>query len=246
MRLARFPASRKGRVWAGLILILTMMPAAPAAPLLKTEVFEIHWRSVEDAAQFVRPLVSLDARIAIEPKLHLLTVTDRGRSRGTLRAAVGGFDRPPRAGSVSLLLLRASRKGGTRPVSEERRSIKDRVDPLQSFTDYKILGEATLEGTEGGNLSAALGKKGGYKVRFRIGAADERRGVVRFDDLTLEKRRGKDYRELMALTYRAKNGRKVVLGVTRRAEQDTGVLLVIRADIKPEAASDATLAGGDR
>ncbi len=243
MALRALPLSKICRTGA---LVLALAATASAEPLLKTEVFEIHWRSVEDAAQFVRPLVSLDARIAIEPKLHLLTITDREENLRSIRAAIRGFDRPPREVGISLLLVRASREGGNRPISADLLSIKDRVDPLQSFTDYKVLGEATLEGTEGGDLSASLGKEESYKVSFRIGAADDRRGVVRFDDLTLSKRRGKEYRELMSLTYRAKSGRKVVLGVTRRANQDTGVLLVIQADIRPETASDATLAGGDR
>ncbi len=235
-----------------ILLLAGLLAAAPAAAAgnLETRYFQLKWRSVEDAAEVVRPQMSEDASIQIQPKLKALTVTDWPANLRRVEQVLASFDVPPHAVDVTLTIVRATKAAAPRPIGEELRSVKDSVDKLVEYSDYEVLGKAQLQGVEGTPLAATLGKDGEYRVSFRIGTADDKNGIVQLDDLSLDRRRSAagakpDFATLLRLTYNAQSGRKVVLGATRASARDTGVLLVLEAVIQPAAAGQ-DVAGGRR
>lgn len=235
---------------AATVAAVAQQGASPGPPSpLETQVFRLSWRSLDDASVLVQPLTSDDARIQIEPRLRTLTITDWPSNLRQVADALSSFDVPPRAVDVWLMLVRATQAAAPRPIGEELRSIKDSVDRIAEYSDYQVLAEARLSGVEGGLVSTVLGKDDAYRVSFRIGAADDRHGVVRFDDLALDRSRGARagkpvFANLLTLTYHAQSGRKVVLGATRASDRETGVLLVIEATIRPEPRVEDAIAGG--
>ncbi|MFN7971617.1 MAG: secretin N-terminal domain-containing protein [Acidobacteriota bacterium] len=237
--------SRSSAVLATAALLVVHGRAALAET--KTEVFVLKYRSVEDAALLARPQCSDDARIQIEPKLRALTITDNPSSIERVRQLIQSIDLPPKNVDVTVLLVRGRKDPVPRPIADELRAVKDSVDPVMTYGDYETIARAQLSSVEGSPARVLMGDHDDYQVSFRIGVADARTGLVRFDDLALEKRKPghpNEYTRLFQLTYQAQIGQKLMIGATSAANRETSVMLVLQVVIRGGADSSATVAGG--
>ncbi len=190
--------------------IVTLLPVVPAQeqePVL-ARVFQVHYRSLTDAADLVGTLLSEDGSITMKPAQRTLVVQDRASVLRRVKTLLEGFDLPPRTVDVTMSLFLGQRdedekSGAASPgsLSTEVRGMVETLGDFTKWTSYELLGSRSISGTEGDPVAAEVA--GDYHVGFTVGSVHERQGVVRvkFDRFTLEREvllgdGGKDIEEL--------------------------------------------------
>jgi len=104
-----------------------------------------------------------------------------------------GFDLPPRNVEVTLTLFlgmvrQGDEEGEASSSNVMTREIRGIVETLKDFTkfhDYEPLGSRSINGLEGASVTADLTDD--YRVVFTVDAVDERRGVVKFERVVLQR-----------------------------------------------------------
>jgi hypothetical protein len=149
--------------------------------------FEIRYRPPADAAELVEELLSEDGSLTIQPRLDVLVVSDRVSVLAKVESLLRSFDLPPRQVDVTLSLFLGTKRHEDEAARAERSESLIDLPPLQftKWTSYESLGSRSVNGIEGGEVTAELGDD--FRVSFRVDTVDERQGVVRFSVVTLER-----------------------------------------------------------
>lgn len=194
-------------------------------------VFTLHHRRAEEALRLLRPLLSEDASVTLQPKLNTLTVRDSAEVLARCQEAIAAFDLPPRAVVLSVTLLKAGPIGGPSggPVgSPEIRQVGDRLRKLFHFTSYVPLDTLTVQATEGNTVAYTIASD--FRITFLLEPSGDP-AVVRLKDLALDRirrdERGRETRgEILHTNVTIPLGQTNVLGVGRD-EAATGALFLV-------------------
>lgn len=155
--------------------------------------FRVYYKALADAADVVSPLLSDDGSLTMRKRLNTLVVQDRVSVLDRVASLLERFDLPPRNVEVTLTLF----LGMVRQEDDDReastsnvmtREIRGIVETLKDFTkfhDYEPLGSRSINGLEGASVTADLTQD--YRVVFTVDAVDERRGVVKFERVVLQR-----------------------------------------------------------
>src|SRR5512143_3670539 len=158
---------------AALLLLVLSAELALAAPTVVIRVFTLRHRRAEEVALLVRPLLTDEGSVILQPKLNTLTVRDTAAAVEKAAQAIASYDLPPRNVEISVTLLKATsepRRPGPgappdrRPVSEAITGVGEQLKRRFNFTDYQRLDSVVVQGTEGDNVAYAIG--GQYRLAF--------------------------------------------------------------------------------
>ena len=160
---------------------------------VEARTFRVYYKALSDAADVVSPLLSDDASLTMRKRLNTLVVEDRVSVLDRVESLLERFDLPPRNVEVTLTLflgmVRQDDRDDETPSSNVMtREIRGIVETLKDFTkfhDYEPLGSRSINGLEGASVSADLTDD--YRVIFVVDAVDERRGVVKFERVVLQR-----------------------------------------------------------
>ena len=201
-------------------------PAPDTAKALTVRTFTFKYKDADKAAAVIKPLLSTEGTISIQPGTKSVVITDRADNLKAVAKAIADFDVPPQAFHLSVRLVSAARAEESKVPSE----LKD-VAPKLAYMRYNSLeseGQADFEGKEGdpGILDMATG----YRAEFKFGEYDPASDSVKVNELKLA-RLQKDQLApvLKPISLNLRLGQTYVVAATRSAQSQRALIVVIVA-----------------
>lgn len=186
---------------AATLLVAVLLDAAPVAlrsengsepssgtPRRPTQIFTVRFKDVNDVYLLIEPLLSARGSVQMQPRLKTLAVTDDEETLRRVEAMIASYDLPPRNVEVALQLILAS--AAAKPpetISPRIRGVIEKLNEISTrWSDYRLLGTATVPCSEGEKTSVELGED--YRISFAVDYASEGQKLVRFKRFTLDRR----------------------------------------------------------
>jgi hypothetical protein len=200
--------------------------AADAAKALTVHTFTFKYKDADKAAAVVKPLMSTEGTISIQPGTKSVVVTDRADNLKAVAKALADFDVPPQTFHLSVRLVSAARAEESKVPNE----LKD-VAPKLALMRYNALdseGQAEFEGKEGD--PGLVDMTTGYRAEFKFGEYDAASDSIKVNELKLA-RLQKDQLSpvLKPISLNLRLGQTYVVGATRSAQSQRALIVVIVA-----------------
>ncbi len=225
------------------IIIVCLLCAAPfflfsqtTSHTLEVKVFTVQFKSVDDVAALITPLLSDFGMITLQPKLKTITVQDLASNLKKIDDAIKEYDLPPRNIEVIINLILATERegGGGGSIAKEIRGVSEALSDFTRWTDYERIGSIVMTSTEGTESASFIGDA--YRVRFFIEYASEEKGVIKFSKFSLEKvvrsEGKKKYEQLWNIGLNLVDGKLLVAGAAKQPGSKRALFLTIQARIQ--------------
>ena len=202
-------------------------PAGPAGDVkaLNVRTFQFKYKDADKAAAIIKPLMSAEGSMSIQPASNSLVVTDRAEKMKAITDALAAFDTAPHAVKLSLRLVGAGRGENATKVPAEMREIGAKLAVLR-YNVIDDLGNANVEGHEGQPTTIDL--QNGYRVDFKFGEYDPSSDSIQLDDFRLSKVQKDQLVQVYQATLNLKVGQQLIFGATKTAGQ-RAIFLVFNA-----------------
>src|SRR5436190_8636279 len=151
--------------------------AADTAKALTVRTFTFKYKDADKAAAVVKPLLSSEGTISIQPGTKSVVVSDRAENLKSVTKAIADFDVPPQSFHLSVRLVSAARVADD--AAHVPGELKD-VAPKLAYMRYNSLesnGQAEFDGKEGD--PGILEMPTGYRAEFKFGEYDPASDSVR-------------------------------------------------------------------
>jgi len=200
--------------------------AADAGKALSVRTFQFKFKEADKAAVVIKPLVSGEGSMAIQPSSNSLVVTDHPDNLKAIAAALQQYDAPARNVRLSVRLVGASRVDPSIAV-EPGAELKDIATELSllRFNSFERLGETELQGKEG--EPGLLDLASGYRAEFKFGEYDPASDTIRLNDFRLSRLQNDQLVPLYKATLNLKLGRTVIVGATKPQGQRALMIVVV-------------------
>ena len=222
------------RVLFGLFLVLAMCvsafaddatAAAEGQKSLSVKTFQFKHKDADRAAAVVKPLMSAEGSISIQPSSNSVVITDRPENLKAISAALTQFDTPPQLFKLSVRLVAASRVEGNAPrTPDELKDVAPKLGMLR-YNALETLGSVNVEGREG--EPGLFDLESGYRADFKFGDYDPPSDSVKISDFKLSRLQGDQLTALLKTTLNLKLGQTVIIGVTPTKTQGQRALMII-------------------
>ncbi len=211
-------------------------PGIAVATGVPTEarLFRLQYRSVDEAVALIRPLLSEDGAILVQPRRRALTVHDTPERLSRVEEFVAGWDVPPRNVRLTVQLIRARAvEGGAVRLSQELRGIGEALKDVTRWTDYENVGSRSVTVSEGAGATLDIEE---FRIQLSLDAASAP-GSVRLKRFALERREslssgGERLRPIWDTVMNLKTDQLTVLGATRLEQSDKAILLTVTASME--------------
>jgi len=204
--------------------VATADPVANARAL-NVRTFQFKYKDADKAAAIIKPLMSPEGSMSIQPASNSLVVTDRPEKMKAIADALASFDTPPHAVKLSLRLVGAGRADTPAKVPIEMREIAGKLAILR-YNAIEDLGDANVEGHEGQPTTIDL--QNGYRVDFKFGEYDPSSDSIKLDDFRLSKVQKDQLVQVYQATLNLKIGQTLIFGATKTQGQ-RAIFLVFNA-----------------
>jgi type II secretory pathway component GspD/PulD (secretin) len=200
--------------------------AAPdAAKALTVRTFTFKYKDADKAAAVIKPLLSPEGTIAIQPGTKSVVVTDRAENLRAAAKALADFDVPPQTFHLSVRLVSAAR--GETKVPSELKDVAPKL-ALMRYTSLESEGQAEFEGKEGD--PGLVDMTTGYRAEFKFGEYDPASDSVKVNELKLAKLQKDQLTQVLKpISLNLRLGQTYVVGATRSAESQRALIVVIVA-----------------
>ena len=201
---------------------------------LLTKAFVVKFREVDEVASLVKPLLSDQGAVTLQPRLHTVIVQDFDRNLRQIESAIASFDVPPPSAEIAIKLVRATKETDPLPVTEEVKNMA-RIGDVLRFNQYKLLDTGSIQCQEGQSTELSLAKD--YRISFVPDVIQEGNGVIRLKNFQLKRhvndQRSKDpFVNLISVTVNLRNGETLVLGASRFEDSDQALLVILLGKVK--------------
>jgi hypothetical protein len=200
--------------------------AADVGKALTVKTFQFKHKQADKAAGVIKPLMSAEGTMAIQPAANSLVVTDTPENIKKITAALAQFDTPAQPFKLSIRLVGAGR--GTEDEAHVDPLLTDVASKL-ALLRYNVLdriGGATFTGKEG---EPGIVELNGYRAEFRIGEYDPASDSVKVSDFRLSKLDGDQLSPMLKTTLNLKLGQTIILGATRQPNSQRALMIVVIA-----------------
>jgi len=237
---------------AAVIVLAVLLPPAPlaadpaAAPAeaasprtaegLTSRVFNLKYRGADDAYILVSPYLSPQGSIRSQPHQRTLTVVDTPEVVRHVETLIAGFDLPPRTVEVAVQLILASvDRASEAPAPPPIRGVIERLGALNTrWSDYRLVGDARVLGTEGERSTLRVGDD--YRVDFRIDPIDEGSRVIRFKPFELAKREltvegNERYSPVLSTVLNLRDAQLFIVGASKMERSNRALFMTITASM---------------
>ena len=213
-------------------------PATPARPSpLGTRIFNLRYKKVDEAYLLISPYVGSRGSVKMQPAQRTLTVQDVPENLQRIAGLIGSYDVPPRSVEVSVqLILASSGQKSQEPAPPPIRGVIDRLNALSTrWTDYKMVGNARVMGTEGERSSLRVGDD--YKVDFRIDQVSDETRVIRFKPFELSRREiavegNERYASVMNTVLNLRDSQLFIVGASKVEQSQRALFMTITASLQ--------------
>jgi len=215
------------------LMFLLLVPAAAFADAadvgknLSVRTFQFKHKQADKAAAMIKPLMSGSGTFTVQPGANSLVVTDDPENLKKIAAAIAQFDASPQPFRLSVRLVSAGRSGGDAraKVPENLRDIESKLALLR-YDTVDALGSANVDGKEGDNGSVDLSS---YRADFQFGEYDPASDSIKISDFKLSRLDGDQLAPIMKTTLNLKLGQTVIMAVTRDAQSQRALMMVLSA-----------------
>jgi type II/III secretion system protein len=209
--------------------------AAPTRPSpLGMRIFGLHYKKIEDVYMIINPYVGPRGSVKMQPAQRTLTVQDAPENLQRIAALIGSYDVPPKNVEVSVQLILASAGAAQpEPAPPPIRGVIDRLSALNTrWTDYKMVGNARVLGTEGERSSLRVGDD--YKVDFRIDQVSDESRVIRFKPFELLRREAvvegpERYASVLNTVLNLRDSQLFIVGASKVEQSNRALFMTITA-----------------
>ncbi len=216
-------------------------PAAqttPARPLpLGMRIFSLHFKKIDDVYMLISPYIGPRGSVKMQPAQRTLTVQDAPENLQRIAALIGSYDVPPKNVEVSVQLIMATAGAAQQePAPPPIRGVIDKLNALSTrWTDYKMVGNARVLGTEGERSSLRLGDD--YKVDFRIDQVSDESRVIRFKPFELLRREAvvegpERYASVMNTVLNLRDSQLFIVGASKVEQSNRALFMTITASLQ--------------
>jgi hypothetical protein len=204
---------------------------------LGTRIFVLRYKKVDEAYLLISPYVGARGSVKMQPAQRTLTVQDVPENLQRIVGLIESYDVPPRSVEVSVqLILATSGESSPEPAPPPIRGVIDRLNALNTrWTDYKMVGNARVMGTEGERSSLRVGDD--YKVDFRIDQVSEETRVIRFKPFELSRREiavkgNQRYASIMNTVLNLRDSQLFIVGASKVEQSQRALFMTITASLQ--------------
>ena len=209
--------------------------AAPARPSpLAMRIFSLRYRSMDDAYRIVGPQIGARGSVKMQPGQRTLTIQDAPENLRKIASLLASYDVPPKNVQVLVQLIMASAGAAQRePAPPPIRGVIDRLSALNTrWTDYKMVGNAQILGTEGERSSLKVGDD--YKVDFKIDQVSDESRVIRFKPFELLRKEAvvegpERYASVMNTVLNLRDSQLFIVGASKVEQSNRALFMTITA-----------------
>ena len=209
-----------------LVTATAFADAADMGQNLRVRTFQFKHKQADKAAAVIKPLMSAEGSMSIQPAANSLVVTELPENLKKIAAALAAFDAPAQQLNLSIRLVGASR--GTADQAH--------VDPVLRDVESKLalLRYNVLEHIGGANASGKEGEPGlvelnGYRADFKFGEYDPASDSVKLGEFRLSKLDGDQLSPMLKTTLNLKIGQTVIIGATKQPNSNRALMIVVTA-----------------
>ena len=223
---------RTGLLVAMMLLISGVAAAEPktAAKPLSVRTFTFKYKDAEKAAAIIKPLVSTEGSISIQPSTNALQVTDRAENLKQIAKAIGEFDAPARSFRLYVRIVSASRVDNPPRVSDSLKDVAQKLSMLR-YNAFESVGEVNVDAKEGdpGNVEMPSG----YRADYKLGEYDPASDSIQVSDFRLSRLEGAQKDQLVSLTPKMSVnlgiGQTYIVGASKAPESQHALMIVLVA-----------------
>ena len=211
------------------MLTLTATAFADAGEVgrnLKVRTFQFKYKQAEKAAAVIKPLMSAEGSMSIQPAANSLVVTELPENLKKIAVALATFDAPAQQLNLSIRLVGANR--GTAAEAHVDPLLRD-VESKLSLLRYNVLeliGSANASGREG---EPGVVELNGYRADFKFGEYDPASDSVQLSEFRLSKLEGDQLSPMLKTTLNLKIGQTVIIGATKQPNSNRALMIVVTA-----------------
>lgn len=211
------------------LLFVSLSAFAEAADLgksLSVRTFQFKHKQADKAAAIIKPLVSAEGSMSIQPGANSLVVTDAPENLKKIAAALAEFDTASQAFQLTIRLVSAGRVGPREAhVDSALADIAPKIALLR-YNALESIGAAQVGGREG---QPGIVDLDGYRATFRFGEYDPASDTIQLGDFRLSRLEGDQLAPMMKTTLNLKLGQTVIMGATKQANSDRALMIVVTA-----------------
>ncbi|HEV8120144.1 MAG TPA: hypothetical protein VGQ67_04050, partial [Candidatus Polarisedimenticolia bacterium] len=208
----------------------------PGPDGLVTKAFVLKYKTADDAYLLLSPWLSPKGSIRSQPHQKMIVVTDTPEAVRQDENLLSGFDLPPRTVQVAVqLILASSEKGRQVPAPPPIRGVIDRLNALSTrWSDYKLVGDARVLGTEGERSTLRVGDD--YRVDFRIEQIAEESRLIRFKPFELAHREvtvegNENFQPVLATVLNLRDAQLFIVGASKMEKSNRALFMTITASL---------------
>lgn len=207
-----------------LVSATALADTADVGKTLSVRTFQFRNKQADKAAGVIKPLMSADGSMSIQPAANSLIVTDHPENMKRIGEALAQFDRPATPLMLSVRLVGASR-GAEAKVDPVLNDIASKLALLR-YNVLENLGSADAGGKEGEPGQIELE---GYRAEFKFGEYDPATDTVKVADFRLARLEDEQLTTLLKTTLNLKIGQTVIIGATKQPQSQKALMLVVTA-----------------
>jgi len=200
--------------------------AADAGKSLSVRTFQFKHKQADKAAAIIKPLLTANGSMSIQPATNSLVVTDDPEKLKEITAALAKFDAAPKPFHLTVRLISAGRTGvkGER-FPDELKDLESKLALLR-YDTVENLGSAEVDGKEGEPGIVTLTS---YRADFKFGEYDPASDTIAISDFQLSRQSGDQLSPMMKTTLNLKLGQTFIMGVTRQPNSGRALMMVLSA-----------------
>ncbi|MBI2212422.1 MAG: hypothetical protein HYU52_02155 [Acidobacteria bacterium] len=197
------------------------------------QTYKFKFKTADRAAQVIRPLLSSEGSVSIQPGSNTLIISDRAANVAQITGAIDEYDVPSRTFKLEIRLVAAGRVTGEPPaVPADLKEISTKLSGVLRFNAFEKVGELMVAGREGDAVKRDI--DGGYHAELTIGEYDPVTGSVQLSEFRLGRYQQtaagrKELTELLKTTLNLKVGQTLVLGASKLPESNRALMLIVVA-----------------
>jgi hypothetical protein len=202
---------------------------ADAKQALAVRSFSFKFKQADKAAAAIKPLLSKEGSMSIQPSSNSLVVTDRAENMKAVAKMIGDFDKEPQSFRLYVRIVGASRVEGTPKIADDLKDVARKLAILP-YNFYENVGEATVQGKEGD--PGLIDMSTGYRANFKFGEYDPASDSIAVNDLQIAKLTGEKRDQLTSLLKTTLNltiGQPYILGAAKGPQSQRALMIVLVA-----------------
>jgi len=207
--------------------------AEPAALDAKTGLavhsFTFKFKQADKAAAAIKPLLSADGSMSIQPSSNSLVVTDRAENMKTVARMIADFDKEPQSFRLYVRIVGASRVEHAPKIADDLKDVARKLSMLP-YNAFEGVGEATVQGKEGD--PGLVDMQTGYRADFRFGEYDPSSDSIAVKDLQISRLTGAQKDQLTSLLKTSLNltiNQTYILGASKAPQSQRALMIVLVA-----------------